>query len=50
MQMHYISLSLVVVCIMRADAVDWLRILSLDDFMEFTTTAFCPIVDELDNA
>jgi|LFRM01.1.fsa_nt_gb hypothetical protein len=50
MQKHYIFLSIDVVCIMRADAVDWFDTLSLDDFLEFTTTAFCPIVDELDNA
>ena len=35
---------------MRADAVDWLLHLSLDDFFEAPTTAFCLFVDELDNA
>jgi hypothetical protein len=50
MQKHYIFLSFDVVCIMRADAVDWLGLLSLDDYSKATTTAFCPIVDELDNA
>jgi hypothetical protein len=50
MQRHYIFLSFDVVCIMRADAVDGFAPYRLTIIIEYTTTAFCPIVDELDNA